>query len=284
MKRLLRRFFVTAMEDGVMKAISKSAYHAWIVTAHKISPRQIDAVELRRSQLCDELIQKFGSTVLCGPFKGLKLIDDLNWGANDRACMLLGLYEQEVLKSLFPAPPGCETFVNLGAADGYYAVGVLVGGMFHRSVCFEATDIGRNIIRRTAELNAMSDCIVVNGVADKNFYKEIPNLDENPHFILIDIEGAEFEILDRDVFLATKNCSFLIEIHEWIADANTKIEKLKADAAITHDVSIVSVGLRDLSVFSELKNYRDNDRWLICSEGRPCLMYWMRLDPKAPSA
>ena len=35
----------------------------------------------------------------------------------------------------------------------------------------------------------------------------------------------------------------------------------------------------DLSEFEELKEWSDTDRWLVCSEGRPKLMTWWRLDP-----
>ena len=75
------------------------------------------------------------ATVAYGPFKGLKFSSDAWWG-RERASMILGLYEQEVLESLTNIPKKYKSFIDLGAADGYYGIGVLVNNLFENSICF----------------------------------------------------------------------------------------------------------------------------------------------------
>jgi hypothetical protein len=60
--------------------------------------------------------------------------------------MLLGLYEQEVLTSLFNVPKSHKIFVDLGAADGYYGIGVLVSKHFDQSYCFEISKKVRRLL------------------------------------------------------------------------------------------------------------------------------------------
>ena len=70
-------------------------------------------------------------------------------------------------------------------------------------------------------------------------------------------------------------------MHDWFyEDGVKKLQKLKNDSSLTHVITELKMGARDLSIFPELKKLHDNDRWIICSEGRKQLMTWLRFDPK----
>lgn len=59
----------------------------------------------------------------------------------------MGLYEKEILKFIENIEDGQFTnFIDIGTADGYYAVGILSTGKIQRSICFEETDKGREAI------------------------------------------------------------------------------------------------------------------------------------------
>lgn len=220
-------------------------------------------------------------TVAYGPFKGLKLDADAHWGGADRGTMVLGIYEQEILEQLSSLAGQFKTFIDLGAADGYYGIGVLVGKLFERSYCFEMTEKGQQIIQKNAELNQVADRVFIRGVADKNFHLQIEPQDLESAVLFVDIEGSEFELFDQQVFSAFKRSTIFIELHDWFfPDALLKIQKLKAQSAWTHDWAEMHMGSRDLSNFKELHNLNDNDRWLLCSEGRGRQMCWLRLNPK----
>ena len=98
--------------------------------------------------------------------------------------------------------------------------------------------------------------------------------------LLVDIEGAEFDVIDQGTFEVFSKSVVIIEIHEWFTDISQKLEHLEKAAAKTHRISKIRTSSRDLSGFESLKMLSDTNRWLLCSEGRPYLMSWLRFDPK----
>jgi len=82
---------------------------------------QPDLVQ-HRYMLSDRLAAQMSYTVAHGPFRGLKLSQERWWSAADRGSMLLGIYEGEVLAAIGSLARGRTTLVDIGAADGYYAV------------------------------------------------------------------------------------------------------------------------------------------------------------------
>lgn len=83
----------------------------------------------RRRRVSSEIYDLLGGVVKYGPFKGLSLAKNNWWGGGDFGSMLLGLYEKEVLDFLFSERlDAVESFVDVGAADGYYAIGMVRSG------------------------------------------------------------------------------------------------------------------------------------------------------------
>jgi hypothetical protein len=201
-------------------------------------------------------------------------------GVTDRASMLLGLYEQEVLISLKMILARHKTFIDLGAADGYYGIGVLINNMFDRSYCFEISTKGQSIIRKNSILNHVSDKVIIKGIADKNF-SDFLAVDEIQNSVLfVDIEGGEFDLFDSFLFEKFQKAIIFIELHDWLfEDGADKRKALILNAEKYFSVTELTTSNRDLCKFLELKIFSDTDRWLICSEGRGLLMTWLRLDP-----
>ncbi len=269
---LLAKFIASAKEDGLFKALNKSAL--WVV-------EHADAIHRRRITIAKQLDTLYNSTVRYGPFNGLKLTRDHSWCSTDRGSMLLGLYEKEVLESLTNIPKQYNTFIDVGAADGYYGIGVLINNLFEHSYCYEISERGRQTIKENAILNNVLDMVEIRGIANKQFYSEIPITIIEKAVLFIDIEGAEFDLVDKATFDAFKKSIIFIELHEWLCkDGQEKRQKLCNDSVATHVATEIRMGARDLSKFAELKTFHDNDRWLICSEGRGQLMTWLRFDPK----
>jgi hypothetical protein len=237
-------------------------------------------IQRRRRQLSSRIEAMFGSTVAYGPFKGLRLPGN-NWWGVDRAAMYFGLYEQEILTSLAGIQGSYRTFVDIGAADGYYGVGVVVGGLFDRAYCFEQSAQARGIIRASAELNGVLERISIHGTAARDFYKAIPEAERLKSVLLVDIEGGEFDLFTEEVFRAFERSIIFIELHDYaFRDGRERLAALKASAERFFDITELTMTARDLSKFPELRSFSDTDRWLICSEGRGRLMQWLRLDPK----
>jgi len=241
----------------------------------------INPILKRKLILSRRLDNILKSTVAYGRFKGLKLSKKTWWGAPDKAAMLLGLYEVEILESLANVPETHNIFIDLGAADGYYGVGVLVAKMFDYSYCFEITESGQRTIHENAYNNNVTDQIKINGIAKIDFYKSIPSKHLDRCVLLVDIEGAEFDIFNEATFAAFKYSIIIVELHDWqLVDGDEKLKRFKNLANKYFSITTLTTRSRDTSCFAELDNYSDDDRWLICSEGRGRKMNWLRLDPK----
>jgi len=265
-------------EDGLAGAIGKAA--SYVMRRFGFS----DPIEKRRMSLNLRLDRQFESTIAYGPFKGFKFSPDNWWSKRERGSMLLGIYEQELLSALSKISKRYDTFIDLGAADGYYGVGVLSSGMFRTSYCFEISEAGREVIRKNSTLNKVDDRITIYGMADNNFYNLI-DLDTFENCVLfVDIEGGEFSLFDEGVFSKFRNSIIFIEMHEIFFENGEKLLiEFKNRASSYFSVSELRTTNRDVSTFSELQNWSDTDRWLICSEGREKLMTWLRLDPIRPA-
>ncbi len=276
-KSIYTKYLKLAEKDGYLAATKQAI--SWIFS--KLGIRKFDAIQKRRIEISKKLDELFKSTVQYGPFKGLKLSPQTWWSSTERSSMLLGLYEKDVLDSLQNIPKNFTTFIDLGAADGYYGIGVLVNNLFQNSICFEISEEGRQTIRENALLNNVQNKVEIRGIAKNDFYHDLSTLTLSNTVLFIDIEGAEFDLIDKETFSAFNKSIIFVELHDWFfEDGEEKLKKLKNDSTSSHVLRELTMGSRDLSIFPELNKLHDNDRWLICSEGRGQLMTWLRFDPK----
>ena len=124
-----------------------------------------------------------------GPFKGLKLSRELSWGNADIGSILFGFYEKEVLDEILRISQNNEKkyFIDIGAADGYYALGVLFTKLFDYSYCFELTKKGREVIYLNSKLNNLDAKVSIKGKIDGPLSINIKPEKIKESFILIDI-------------------------------------------------------------------------------------------------
>lgn len=239
------------------------------------------AIEKRRVELGIEFYKRFDSTIQYGLFKGLKLGTEPTWGGfSDKSAQLFGIYEQEVLDFISNLDELTNVFINLGAADGYYAIGMLASKKAVKSYAYETDEKSREIMKENALINQVQERLEVRGEAVQDFYKDFTAEELNRSLILSDIEGAEFKVFNRDTFSNLSKSNIIIELHDWIFPVSESLlNELIANSSATHYASIVQTSARDLAKFKELQDLCDNDRWIICSEGRPKLMSWLMLKP-----
>jgi hypothetical protein len=279
---LMTRFAREVAKNGARAALAKACH--WLAYKVRSGLGILDPVYAHRMKLARQLDITFNSTVRYGPFAGLHLPDDSWWGYTSRGAMLLGIYELEVLRSLTRKPSHYRVFIDVGAADGYYALGALVSGLFDRTYCFEASAHGRTVIQRGAVRNKLENQVVVLGSAHDDYLQYIQPEHLGRAVMLIDIEGGEFDLLTRANLERLRHTIVFIELHEWrLADGAARLQQLLDNCRATHWVTELTTASRDLSGFPELREMSDTDRWLVCSEGRDRLMSWLRLDPRQGS-
>lgn len=241
-----------------------------------------DPISKTQLRISKYLFKLFDGQVKYGPFQGLRMTWDSSWGSNSRCTMLLGIYESELLTVLKRVSKHYRYFIDIGAADGYYAVGVLVGNLFEKTYCFEASVKGRKIIERNANLNDVSERISISGPAVGDFFNQIQPEVRSNAVLLIDIEGGEFEMLSSQFFEAFNSSVILVEIHDWmVSDSELKLENLKLQAQDYFEIKELKTAERNPGAFKELVNMTDSERWIACSEGRDKLQSWWLLIPRS---
>lgn len=261
-----------------------TAQNSIVEISNFIYDRHPDIIKIlinkHKIRLSNILKKMHKNCIAYGPFKGLKLSSTTHWSAPDHGAMILGLYEQEILQQICSLPQKYNTLIDLGAADGYYGIGVLVNHLFSKSYCYEITEKGRTSILENAKLNNLESQVEIRGIATQDFIDEFAQSICDTSVLLIDIEGGEFDLLTKNVFEKFKNSPIFVEIHDFFfADGKNHLNKILSNSKSTHKSSVLTTSNRDLSIFSELKSWNDHDRWLLCSEGRAQQMIWIRFDP-----
>src|SRR5271165_2386350 len=149
-------------------------------------------------------------SVLTGPFQGMIYLDESVWGpimpkwAGSYEMELRDLIE-EIIRS------GYDRIVNLGCAEGYYAVGLACRDHKPEVLAFDLDPFARTQARRLAQLNVVSERIRVFGECT---HFKLNELIKGKTLVVADIEGDEVVLLDPARVPRLRDADLLIEIHE----------------------------------------------------------------------
>lgn len=240
-------------------------------------------MELVRKNICDYVIAQSGGIIQSGPFKDIKFITVSKWGGNDIAAKLIGSYEnhiQSFIESIALNISTPLTFLDIGAAEGYFAIPLAKKFGAH-VIAFEEDQSSRDLLRENAKLNGVESHIKIFGSATTENLLETLDRCE-PQIALCDIEGGEFEVFTKDVFSSSRHTSWIIEIHDFMRQEPEKdLHNLIAAAIDTHNVTALEpADLSEVLKLPMVSALPDNYRLLALSEGRPRLMEWLLFTPK----
>lgn len=259
---------------GVRYVVSMAVHHALKAGGF------LTEAALLKHQINIDLYASANGAVAHGYFKGMRLSRTIHWGHHDVASKIFGEYERHVLDVIKQQSHLSRIFVDIGAADGYYGVGVLHAGWFEKSFMFEISELGRQVCIENAGLNNVGAKIEVYGKADAFVLRRIVEK-SGPCIILCDIEGNEFSLFDDDLLQVLKACVIIIELHGGMGNwGDDDRNKFLMDAERYFDLEFVKRISPRAYDFPDLVDLRDDQRMLLFSEGRPRQMEWVLLSPK----
>ena len=230
------------------------------------------------SILSYEHAKKHNFIVQYGIFKNLKMNHEISWSRGDIASKIYGFYENKIQQKLKDI--NNPILIDIGAADGFFAIGSLKSKICEFCYAFEETKKSRENLSKTAKINNVQNKLSIIGKVTKdNFFTLLPSkINFSKVTILCDIEGGEFDFFSDEI-LATIRCSnIIIEIHK-NHNKNLEIDLLERVKKY-FDVSIIIDNDKNFEGVSELHALNDIDRNLICSEGRSYIGKWWHLSPK----
>jgi hypothetical protein len=226
------------------------------------------------------LKQWLTTRVWCGPLTGMRYVDAAH--GSSLLPKVAGSYELEIQTATFGHIRAARRrIVDLGAAEGYYAVGSLVLNPAIRSVAYESTAEARAACLEMATRNNVIDRLVIKGhcsVADLR--QELASNDVD--LLIVDIEGGELEVLDPVQIPALAGVPIIVELHDVFIPGLK--EELRRRFEPTHSVREIQARERTVE---DLKA-----RWLrwtaatippfadrLLNERRPPGMSWYLLEP-----
>ena len=219
------------------------------------------------------------ATVQQGPFAGLKIVT-LSAGSAFIP-KLLGIYERELnecVEELIASRP--SVVIDIGAAEGYYAVGLARRLPESHVIAFEMQESARDKLAQNASANGVTDRLEIRGCCDVECLRQALSNFPNPA-VVCDVEGAENELLDPESVPKLSNAQVLVELHDFIRPGTT--ERLIQRFSPTHSITQIDQTPRPRDDFpwktpgTRLlpKRYLD---WAV-SEWRPVPMSWLWMTP-----
>jgi hypothetical protein len=218
------------------------------------------------------LVERSGDRVLSGPFRGMAYPLRASEGA--RAPRLIGSYEASLVPVIEKiVTDGYERVIDIGSAEGYYAVGLALRMPGAQVVARDSDAQARAACAELARLNGVAGRVEIGGAV---MPAEFDALIAGRTLILCDIEGEEAALLDPEAAPALCAADLLVEVHEGMRPGC--LELLERRFAPTHAVQRIGRRLEDAGLPDWAEGLADMDRLLLLWEWRatPTPWLWMR--------
>lgn len=184
----------------------------------------------RSTLIQNTLVQLHGTRVQAGPFAGMDFVEQSAEGCH--VPKLLGCYEEELHEFLNQLPSAdYETILNIGCAEGYYAVGMKRMLPTTRVLAFDIDENARRTCATLAEKNKV-DVGIGGEFSPVDFAQFTGRV-----LVWCDIEGAEVGLLDPIKAPALAGMDIVVELHP--TSGGHAMNVITARFAATHNIQIL---------------------------------------------
>lgn len=206
----------------------------------------------RLADRCEGIVQS-------GPFAGMRFDTAVADG-----CLLpklLGCYEMELHPAIADAARRePEIVVNIGSAEGYYAVGLARVLPAARIFAYDTDAMARERCGEVARANGVDGRVTVrDGIGPEDFAA----FAGSRVFVLCDIDGGEYALLDPARAPALAGFDLLVETHPL---GNPPTAEFAARFGQSHDAEIIGPTARDPDAFPLLADLSPEDGMLALFE------------------
>jgi predicted O-methyltransferase YrrM len=218
--------------------------------------------------------------VQAGPFAGMEFPRFAVGRGELLVPQLLGSYELELraaLESVIRAAP--STVVDIGASDGYYAVGLARACPASTVYAYEMNFFPARVCRRLAEHNGVGDRVVLRGECRVEDLQRLAPSD--PTFVLSDCEGGEQALMDPEAVPWLRTSRLIVELHDFAAPGIEDTIRTRFEPS--HEIEIVQSRRRYVAehrALMEVPGVGYMDRELGVNEFRPVPIAWAILSRK----
>ena len=204
------------------------------------APRAYNLLRLqtRRRRLLRRLLREQGQdsetpTIRSGPFADMKFV--CAGTSSGELPMFLGCFEAELHEALEELlARGPRAVVNIGCAEGYYAVGIARRLPEAQVFAFDSDPAARQMCARIAGMNGVEGRVHLRAHAG---HRELAALDLNNALLFSDCEGCEYSLLDVSRVPGLASCNMIIELHA--SDDPAQPQRLLSQFGNTHDIEMI---------------------------------------------
>lgn len=229
----------------------------------------------RSRAIADAYVRQHGAKIMQGPFAGMEYVTAATEGA--LAPRLIGTYESELHPYLAKfAAQDLDCVIDVGCAEGYYAVGL---ARLMPQVTVHAFDIQERARRACAELaakNGVSERVIIGERFEPNGFEAFK---DRRCLVLVDIEGAEDDLLRPDLSPALAGMDLIVETHD--VYRRGVLQRLVDRFTPTHDIVRLDPQPKTLPLPDFLKGAGHLDQLLAVWEFRLQATPWLVMTPKA---
>lgn len=218
--------------------------------------------------------REFGWSVIDGPFAGMAYPRPIAPWSRDLGAKLIGSYEagiQEVIERVIATEP--TSVVDVGSAEGYYAVGFALRLPTARVVAVDIDPIARLLCRGLSDRNGVGERVVTRDRADLT-----DGVLGERSLVFLDCEGAEYDLGDPVAFPALSTATVVVELHEFFH--RDVLDVLSDRFAATHDIEVHAERSAPAAV-ERLSDWPDRDVGNLLNERRPEPMRWAVFFPRS---
>ena len=239
-------------------------------------------IDNKKYKLGKKLAEYSKEKILFGPYSGTKFIFGSGWSNTDFGSKYLGTYERQIQKKIIYLKKkfNLNFFVDCGAAEGFHIISLLKKKIFKTAVAFEINKKSRDLLIKNAINNNVKKKISVYSEANFASLKKLKIKNFKKTLFLLDIEGAEFNLFDKNFCRYFSKSFFIIEDHNFIILNKKKTNSFYKTIKKFFKVEFVDDNFENPLNYKILDNLTEDEKYLILSEGRPLRMQWIILLPK----
>lgn len=194
----------------------------------------------------------------------------------------LGFYEEElnpvmeeIIREQYPV------IVDIGAAEGYYAMGLALELPKSHVITFDIDPIARFRQRELAVLNDIRN-VEIRKLFDASALDGLP---DQKTLLICDVEGYEVELLRPETSERFLTCDILVEIHRTEEHSIPEVDRLISDRfSPSHEIRRFERTERNIDtareLVPELKLLTDAQVAFALDEGRYPGQVWLWMRPK----
>ncbi|MBK1882482.1 hypothetical protein JIN85_08650 [Luteolibacter pohnpeiensis] len=219
-------------------------------------------------------------TVLSGPFEGLKYYNKTIWGTI--TSKWIGCYELEirsVIEEIIDSK--YDLIVDIGAAEGYYAVGLAYRLSESKIITYDTDPIARFRQRQLAKLNNITNLEIKKYCS----HSELEALTAINSVIICDTEGYEIQLLNPKLAPKLKIINILVECHKFDNfSVRDVVMELKSRFGDTHYIEEFESKTRDIELYrstiQKFDRLSDRQAEIALDEGRYPGQIWLWMKVK----